>query len=276
MAADTKVALAVSGACGRMGMRVIQLAYSDPDFTLAAALEKEDHPHIGKDVSEAAGPPLRGIPLTAELPPNKHIDVVIDFSLPEGTMHLLDACVARRIPVVIATTGHSAEQRQRIRAATHETAILQAPNLSLSMNLLFKLVQDAAATLHGRDFDVEIVERHHRFKKDAPSGTALHLAGLIQKAMGQSRFRHGREGVVGERPPDEIGIHAVRTGDNVGEHCVIFSTMGETLELIHRAHSRDCYVRGALQAAKYLANRLAGWYAMEDVLLESLPSLKLP
>lgn len=270
MATDPKVALAVSGACGRMGQRVIQLAYSDPIFTLAAALEKPDHPSLGKDVGEMTGLPPRGIPITAELPLSKHIDVVIDFSLPEGTMHVLDACVARRIPIVIATTGHTSEQRQRIRAATHETAVLQAPNLSLSMNLLFKLVQDAAVALKGRDFDVEIVEKHHRFKKDAPSGTALHIAGLIQKGMGQARLRHGREGVVGERPHEEIGIHAIRTGDNVGEHCIIFSTMGETLEITHRANSRDCYARGALQAAMYLANRAAGWYAMEDVLAEAL------
>src|SRR5262249_8556831 len=133
-------------------------------------------------------------------------------------------------------------------------------------NVLFKLARQAAEALKGRGFDVEILERHHRFKKDSPSGTALHFARLIQEAMGQTELRHGREGLVGERPAHEIGVHAIRVGDNVGEHTIVFSTLGETLELNHRAHARDCYARGALQAAKFLANRPAGWYTMNDVL----------
>src|SRR5438874_1556463 len=132
-----------------------------------------------------------------------------------------------------------------------------------------RIVQ-AAQVLKGKGFDVEILERHHRFKKDSPSGTALGFAKVIQEAMGQTELRHGREGLVGERPPHEIGIHAVRVGDNVGEHTILFSTLGETLELTHRAHARDCYVRGALQAAKFLATKGAGRYTMNDVL--GLPS----
>ena len=151
-------------------------------------------------------------------------------------------------------------------AAAHETALLMAPNMSLAMNVLMKLVRQAGAVLRGRDFDVEVLERHHRFKKDSPSGTALHLARLLQEAMGQTDLRHGREGLVGERPAGEIGIHAIRVGDNVGEHTVVFSTLGETLELSHRAHARDCYARGAIQAAKFLADRPPGRYTMEDVL----------
>jgi 4-hydroxy-tetrahydrodipicolinate reductase len=129
-----------------------------------------------------------------------------------------------------------------------------------------KLVQQAAGLLKDKGFDVEILERHHRFKKDSPSGTALHFARLVQEAMGQTHLRHGREGLVGERPAQEIGIHAIRVGDNVGEHAIVFSTLGETLELTHRAHSRDCYARGALQAAKFLAGRPPGRYTMNDVL----------
>ena len=125
---------------------------------------------------------------------------------------------------------------------------------------------EAGAALRGKGFDVEIIERHHRYKKDSPSGTALHFAKAIQEAMGQTELRHGREGLVGERPAHEIGIHAVRVGDNVGEHAIVFSTLGETMELVHRAHTRDCYARGALQAARYLADRPAGRYGMEDVL----------
>jgi 4-hydroxy-tetrahydrodipicolinate reductase len=141
-----------------------------------------------------------------------------------------------------------------------------SPNLSLTVNVLFELVARAAQLLAGKDHDVEIVERHHRYKKDAPSGTALHLARVVQEAMGQTRLRHGREGAIGERPPQEIGLHALRVGDNVGEHTVIFSTLGETLELAHKGHSRDSYARGALLAAKFLAGKPAGTYSMRDVL----------
>ena len=172
------------------------------------------------------------------------------------------ACVL----LVVATTGHSAKQKEEIEAAAHHTAILMAPNMSLAVNVLMKLVQQAAETLRGRGFDVEILERHHRFKKDSPSGTALHFARIVQEAMGQTQLRHGREGLVGERPAHEIGVHAIRVGDNVGEHTIIFSTLGETLELTHRAHARDCYARGALQAAKFLANRPPGRYTMNDIL----------
>src|SRR5207244_1600908 len=138
--------------------------------------------------------------------------------------------------------------------------------MSLSVNVLFQLVRQAARLLKGKDFDVEVVERHHRYKKDSPSGTALHFARVVQEEMGQTELRHGREGLVGERPRHEIGLHAIRVGDNVGEHAILFSTLGETLELVHRAHSRDCYARGALQAAKYLAGRPPGRYSMSDVL----------
>src|SRR5205814_3017268 len=175
-------------------------------------------------------------------------------------------CVGRRIPLIVATTGHTAAQRQEIEAAAHETALLMAPNMSLAVNVLMKLVRQAAEVLRGKGFDVEILERHHRFKKDSPSGTALHLARLVQEAMGQTELRHGREGQIGERPRGEIGLHALRVGDNVGEHTVVFSTLGETLELTHRGHSRDSYARGALLAAKFLADRPPGRYTMNDVL----------
>ena len=181
-------------------------------------------------------------------------------------MNILPVCAARRIPLVVATTGHTPEQKSQIEEAAHDTALLMAPNMSLSVNVLFQLVKQAAELLAGKDFDVEIVERHHRFKKDSPSGTALHFAHIVQEAMGQSELRHGREGLVGERPRGEIGMHALRVGDNVGEHTIIFSTLGETLELTHRGHTRDSYARGALLAAKFLAGKPAGRYSMDDVL----------
>jgi 4-hydroxy-tetrahydrodipicolinate reductase len=261
-----KTTIAVNGACGRMGLRIVQLAHEDHELVLGAATEAAGHPQLGCDIGALAGLGNLGVPVTNHIPVGKHLDVVIDFSLPEGTMHVLKTCVDCRLPLVVATTGHSAEQRQEIEAAGHQTAILIAPNMSLAMNVLMRLLSQASQLLAERDFDVEILERHHRFKKDSPSGTALHLAKIIQKGMRQSRVRHGREGLLGERPRDEIGVHAIRVGDNVGEHTIVFSTLGESLELTHRAHTRDCYVRGALQAAKFLAGRPPGWYSMSDVL----------
>jgi 4-hydroxy-tetrahydrodipicolinate reductase len=261
-----KTTIGINGACGRMGLRVVQLAHEDKSFVIGAAFESPSHPDQGRELGEVAGFKAIGVPITADLPVEKKLDAVIDFSLPEGTLNALKICVPRGIPLVVATTGHNHEQKREIEAAAHETAILLAPNMSLAMNVLMKLLTEGAKALKGKDFDVEIIERHHRFKKDSPSGTALHLAKLVQGVMGQKHIRHGREGLVGERPGEEIGIHAVRVGDNVGEHTIVFTTLGETLELIHKAHSRDCYVRGALQAAKFLANRPAGMYSMNDVL----------
>jgi 4-hydroxy-tetrahydrodipicolinate reductase len=261
-----KTTLAITGACGRMGQRIVQLAHEDKDLRIAAALESPSHPLLGRDIGEVCGLGQLGVPVRSELPMDVHVNALIDFSQPEGTMAVLPTCIERRIPIVVATTGHTPAQRQEIEAAAHQTAVLMAPNMSLAVNVLMKLVGQAAAVLRDKGFDVEILERHHRFKKDSPSGTALHFAKIVQDAMGQTTLRHGREGLVGERPASEIGVHAIRVGDNVGEHTIIFSTLGETLELTHRAHARDCYARGALQAAKFLADRPAGRYSMNDVL----------
>jgi 4-hydroxy-tetrahydrodipicolinate reductase len=261
-----KTLVGINGACGRMGQRLVALGYEDKALTVAAALETPGHPQQGRDIGELVGLGKISVLVNSFLPVEQRLNVMIDFSAPEGTMGVLPVCVERRIPLVVATTGHTPAQRREIEGAAHHTAILMAPNMSLAVNLLMKLVRQAGAALKGKDFDAEIIERHHRFKKDAPSGTALHFAKIIQEAMGQTEVRHGREGLVGERPPHEIGVHAVRVGDNVGEHTILFSTLGETLELVHRAHTRDCYARGALQAAKFLADRPPGRYTMEDVL----------
>jgi 4-hydroxy-tetrahydrodipicolinate reductase len=261
-----KTLLGVNGACGRMGQRIIQLAGEFRELTLAAALEMPGHPQQGRDIGEVVGLGPLGIRVSNFVPIEQRLNVIIDFSTPEGTMAVLPLCLERRIPLVVATTGHTPPQNREIEAAAHHTAILMAPNMSLAVNVMMKLVRQAGEVLKGKGFDVEILERHHRFKKDSPSGTALHFARIIQEAMGQTEVRHGREGMVGERPPHEIGVHAIRVGDNVGEHTIIFSTLGETLELTHRAHARDCYARGALQAAVFLADRPPGRYTMEDVL----------
>jgi 4-hydroxy-tetrahydrodipicolinate reductase len=261
-----QTAIGINGVCGRMGTRILQLAHEDPELKVVAALDSPRASAHGQDAGIVAGLGAIGVNVTSAVDLETRVDAIIDFSAPEGTMAVLPTCVARRIPLIVATTGHTSAQRQEIEAAAHQTALLMAPNMSLAVNLLMKLVGEAAASLKDHGFDVEILERHHRYKKDSPSGTALHFARIIQEAMGQSQFRHGREGLVGERPPHEIGIHAVRVGDNVGEHTIVFSTLGETIELTHRAHTRDCYVRGALQAAKFLATRSPGRYTMKDVL----------
>jgi 4-hydroxy-tetrahydrodipicolinate reductase len=261
-----KTIIAINGAAGRMGQRLVHLSGEDKELTLGAALEAATHPRQGQDIGELAGLGPLGVRIRPDLPRDPRIDVVIDFSMPEGTMVVLPLCVERRIPLVVATTGHSAAQRQEIEAAAHDTAVLMAPNMSLAVNVLFQLVRQAATLLKDKGFDVEIVERHHRFKKDAPSGTALLFARIVQEVMGQTQLRHGREGLLGERPPHEIGMHALRTGDNVGEHTIIFSTLGETLELVHKGHTRDSYARGALLAAKFLAGKPPGRYTMNDVL----------
>jgi 4-hydroxy-tetrahydrodipicolinate reductase len=261
-----KITIAIHGACGRMGQRLVALSQDFPELKLIAAIDAPTHPLLGQDAGTLAGIGALGVNVTPELPLNKHVDAVIDFSSPAGTLAILKTCVERKIPLVVATTGHEAEQKAEILGAAHHTAILYSPNMSLVVNLLFRLTKLTAEVLAGKGFDVEIIERHHRFKKDSPSGTAAHFAKIVQDAMGQTHQQHGRHGILGERPETEIGIHAVRAGDNVGEHTILFSTLGESLELVHKGTSRDSYARGALLAAKFLAGKPAGAYTMNDVL----------
>lgn len=261
-----KTRIAINGACGRMGQRLIALANEEADLQLVAAIDWSKHPNQGRDAGELAGVGALGVAVSPALSLDITPDVVVDFSTPDGSMEVVRTCEARKLPLVIATTGHSDVQRQEIETAAHATAILFSPSMSLVVNLLFKLVRDTSIALKGKGFDVEIVERHHRFKKDSPSGTAMHFARVVQHAMEIPNLVHGREGMIGERPGTEIGVHAIRAGDNVGEHTIIFSALGETLELVHKGYSRDSYARGALLAAKFLANKPAGRYTMSDVL----------
>jgi 4-hydroxy-tetrahydrodipicolinate reductase len=264
MAGD--VLIAVNGAAGRMGRRITALAHEDPQLQLAAALEHPDSQYIGVDAGEVAGIGHINLPITAELV--DRVDVVIDFSLPEGLVQIAQECSNRQIALVAATTGLSPEQREAVLAASQQTPVILAPSMSLAVNVAMKLVREASRALKdlSSGVDVEIVERHHRFKEDSPSGTALRFGQIVAEEMGQTEHRHGREGQVGKRPRGEIGYHAVRTGDNVGEHQIIFGMMGETLEVYVRGHTRDSYAYGALAAAKYLATRPAGLYTMADVL----------
>ena len=261
-----KIHVAINGACGRMGQRLVALAREDAELVLVAAIDNPKHPNIGKDAGELAGVGPVGVKVTGELSLSVKPDVLIDFSTPEGSIEILKVCEDRKIPIVIATTGHSVAEKEAIETAAHQTAVLFSPSMSLVVNLLFKMAADAGTALKGKGFDVEIVERHHRFKKDSPSGTAMHFAKIVQDAMTIPNLQHGREGLLGERPANEIGMHAIRAGDNVGEHTIIFSALGETMELVHKGYSRDSYARGALSAAKFLANKPAGKYTMADVL----------
>jgi 4-hydroxy-tetrahydrodipicolinate reductase len=258
------IRIAIHGAAGRMGQRLITLAKADPAFTVVAALDAPNHPRLGEDAGLVAGAGPLGINLSAclEVP----ADVVVDFSPPSAAEAILRVCEERGIPLVMATTGFTDSQKAAIAAAAQRIPLIWAPNMSLAVNLTMKLAETAARALAGQDADVEILERHHRFKEDSPSGTALKFGQIIAGAMGQTVHRHGREGRPGARPHGEIGYHAIRVGDNPGEHTIVFGMLGETIELTVRASSRDCYASGALSAAKFLIGKAPGLYGINDVL----------
>jgi 4-hydroxy-tetrahydrodipicolinate reductase len=256
--------IGVHGATGRMGKRVCDLVQEDARLKLAAAIASPSSKSLGQDIGVIAGFGSCGVLVESALPHD--VDAVIDFSSPESSLKVVGQCAERGLPIVVATTGFSADQKAELDAAAKKSALLVAANCSLVVNVLMKLTETAGETLRGRDFDVEIVERHHRFKVDAPSGTALAFARILQQAMELDVQRHGREGITGVRPSNEIGLHAVRAGDNVGEHTIIFSTLGETMELVHKGHSRDSYAKGAIAAAAFLIGKPPGLYSMADVL----------
>ncbi len=262
----TPLKIAVHGAAGRMGQRLIALGSADSDLKIVAALESAGHPKLNQDAGTIAGVGPINVPLAAAL--SAPVDVVIDFSIPAGTMAILKTCLEKKIPLVVATTGLDAGQQLAVREAAKSIPLLWSPSMSLAVNVAMKLAEIASRALrdHPSGADVEIIERHHRFKEDAPSGTALKFGQIIGDAMGITKSRHGREGRPGQRPHNEIAYHAVRTGDNPGEHTIVYGLLGETLELSVRATSRDCYAHGALAAAKFLIGKPAGLYNMNDVL----------
>ena len=262
----TQIRVAIHGAAGRMGQRLVALGHCDPELSIVAAIDGPHHPRLGEDAGTIAGVGALGVPLAAAL--NVPADVVIDFSVPAGAAMIIASCAEQKIPLVVATTGLNENQKQQLHDASKKIPLLWAPSMSLTVNLTMKLTEIAARALanNPQGTDVEIIERHHRFKEDAPSGTALKFGEIVATAMGQSVHRHGREGHPGKRPHGEIGYHAVRTGDNPGEHTIIFGLLGETMELTVRASNRDCYAHGALTAAKFLVGKPVGLYNMQDVL----------
>jgi 4-hydroxy-tetrahydrodipicolinate reductase len=247
-----------------MGGRLVALGSADPELKIVAALEYSACPRLGEDAGAVAGIGPIGVPLTDKF--DAEADCVIDFSTPAGMDSILAVCLEKKLPLVLATTGLEPAQIDAIQSAAKTIPILYSPNTSLAVNLAMKLSEVAAGALADHDADVEILERHHRFKEDSPSGTALKFGQLIAAKMGQTSETHGRDGRPGPRPHVEIGYHAIRTGDNPGEHTIVFGMLGETVEVTVRASNRDCYAFGALSAAKFLTGKSAALYTMNDLL----------
>lgn len=259
------IRIAITGAAGRMGTRIAALAIESGQFDVVAGLEAPGHDSLGRDIGELAGAGAFGVPLADSF--DEPADVLIDFSGPEGTVRWLDVCSKRSTPMVIGTTGLTDSQEAAIADAAGTIPIVKAGNYSTGINLLCKLAAIAAKVL-GDQYDVEITETHHRFKKDAPSGTAIMLARSICGARGVDYDEvtvFGRHGPC-PRQSGEIGIHAIRAGDTVGEHSVHFGSLGETVTLSHSTHTRDTFVRGALRAARWVVRQKPGLYCMANVL----------
>jgi len=249
-----------------MGQRVTALAANDPRFKVVAALESANHPLIGTDAGLIAGVGVIGVPIGVV--GESSADVVIDFSVPDAAVAVIAHCVEFNRPVVIATTGLEKEQQEYSAKAAKKIPIVWSPSMSTAVNVAMKLTEIAAKALRElpTGVDIEIIECHHRFKEDAPSGTALKFGKIAGDAMDITEQTHGRSGRPGQRPRNEIGYHAIRAGDNPGEHTILFGMLGEKLELRVAASNRDCYAQGALLAAEWLHKKPPGLYGMNDVL----------
>jgi len=264
----SKIRFAIAGSAGRMGRTLIEAVLAAPDAELVAALEHADSPFIGKDAGELIGTPcnvLINADIDAAL---SKADCLIDFTRPEGTLQHLAACRRRGVHLVIGTTGFSAEQKQTIEEAARGIPIVFAPNMAVGVNAIFKLLDVAARILH-QGYDVEVIEAHHRYKVDAPSGTALRMGEVVAGALGRKLPEcavFGREGHTGERPATQIGFSTIRGGDIVGDHTVLFAGTGERIEITHKSASRMPYAQGALLAARFMHDKTRGLYDMQDVL----------
>jgi 4-hydroxy-tetrahydrodipicolinate reductase len=260
--------IAIAGSSGRMGRALLEAVAQSPDYRLRAALERADSPFIGRDAGELIGAP-NGVKISADIDAAlQGCQLLVDFTRPEGTLQHLAACARLGVRMVIGTTGFDEAQKQRIREASLRTAIVMAPNMSVGVNLVFKLL-DTAARVLADGFDIEIIEAHHRHKVDAPSGTALGMGEAVAKAIGRDLKTcavYGREGVTGERNPATIGFATVRGGDIVGDHTALFAGEGERVEITHKASSRATFALGALRAGRFLGDKSQGLFDMQDVL----------
>lgn len=257
----SKIKIAIAGSSGRMGKILRDSVADADDLVLHAALEHEGSAMLGQDAG--------GVKISADVEAAlEGADVLIDFTRPEGTLHHLDVCRRLKVDMVIGTTGFSAQQKALLGAAAQDIGIVFAPNMSVGVNLLFKLLETASRVL-AQGYDIEIIEAHHRHKVDAPSGTALGLGEVVARTLGRDLAEcavYGREGVTGERDPSTIGFATVRGGDIVGDHTVLFAGIGERIEITHKASSRATFALGALRAARFLKDHPAGMYDMQDVL----------
>ncbi|AIO23831.1 TPA: 4-hydroxy-tetrahydrodipicolinate reductase [Burkholderia cepacia] len=260
--------IAIAGASGRMGRMLIEAVLNDSDAQLVGALDRADSPFLGQDAGAFLGKET-GVRLTADLDAVfAQADYLIDFTRPEGTMAHIEAALRHDVKLVIGTTGFTAEQKAGLQAAAGKIGIVFAANMSVGVNVTLKLLEFAAKHFsHG--YDIEIIEAHHRHKVDAPSGTALMMGEAVAGALGRSLDDcavYGRHGVTGERDPSSIGFAAVRGGDIVGDHTVLFAGIGERIEITHKSSSRVSYAQGALRAVRFLSARGAGLFDMQDVL----------
>lgn len=259
----------MAGIAGRMGSRIAQLIGETEGIELAGGFEHPRHAKVGRDVAEAIGGPATGMQIASGITEViDSADVIIDFTSAASSLENLRVAASRGKPIVIGSTGFTAEQLARARELATTVPCLITPNMSMGVNVLFKVVADVARML-GDDFDVEIIEAHHRFKKDAPSGTAVRLAQVVADALARDLEEVGvyeRKGLIGERTRKEIGVQTIRAGDIVGEHTIMFGGLGERIEITHKAHSRDNFARGAIRAALWIGARAPGLYDMQDVL----------
>jgi len=262
------VKIGILGAAGRMGGALVRSVLDTRGATLSAALEREGHPSLGLDAGQLSGAGPCGVALAAKLPTRVETDVWIDFSSPAATVNHARAAAESGIALVVGTTGLDPAQKAELGALAQRIPIMFAPNMSVGVNVLLKLVADAARLL-GPSYDLEIVETHHRGKRDAPSGTALALAQAVADASGRDlskTARYERHGDVGPRTAEEIGVQTLRGGDVVGDHTVYFLGLGDRVEITHRASSRETFSRGAVRAALWLPSQKPGLYDMRDVL----------
>ncbi len=259
----------VTGAAGRMGSRTINVLSTSEGIKLVGALERKGQPMVGRDAGGPAGITETGIAITDDLRSAlAGADVLIDFTFPETSLAHLKVCAELGKAAVIGSTGFTKEHLSEAARFVTQVPCVLSPNMSVGVNVCFKVLADLAKIL-GPDFDAEIVEWHHRLKKDAPSGTAVRMGEVVAGALGRNYrevAKYHREGVTGVRTDEEIGMQTVRGGDIIGEHTVYFIGMGERIELTHRAHTRDMFARGAVRAAKWIAGKKPGLYDMQDVL----------
>ena len=262
------IKIAVVGASGRMGRMIIESVLKDSGTHLVAAIDQAGTAAIGKDAGELVGQPC-GVVVTSDVEAGiSKADCLIDFTRPEGALHHLSLCRRHRVGMVIGTTGFDAAGKQLIAEAAKDVPVVFAPNMSVGVNVVFKLL-DMASRIMNEGYDIEIVEAHHRHKVDAPSGTALRMGEVVAQALGRDLKEcavYGREGVTGERDPSTLGFATVRGGDIVGDHTVMYCGTGERVEISHKAGSRMPYALGSLRAARFLADKQNGLFDMQDVL----------